>query len=69
MIKAIQGLASHLEIQAAFTETTSHPDNVFKWMKMNFFQLDTRQLRRTQQPVLTRMILSWKTWKTVIAPF
>ncbi|KAH3859217.1 hypothetical protein DPMN_101933 [Dreissena polymorpha] len=47
MIEATQGLASHPESRAAFTETTSHPDNVFKWMRMNFPQLNTRKCRRT----------------------
>ncbi|KAH3781315.1 hypothetical protein DPMN_159142 [Dreissena polymorpha] len=49
MIEPFQGLASHPESRAAFTGTTSHSDNVFKWMQMNFPQLDTRQFRRTQQ--------------------
>ncbi|KAH3863196.1 hypothetical protein DPMN_026176 [Dreissena polymorpha] len=46
MIEAIQGLASHPESRAAFTETTCLPDNVFKWLKMNFPQLDKRQFGR-----------------------
>ncbi|KAH3859098.1 hypothetical protein DPMN_101745 [Dreissena polymorpha] len=52
MIEATQGLASHPESRAAFTETTSHPDNVFKWMRMNFPQLNTRKCRRTTQVCL-----------------